>query len=294
LEKQTNEEERVMKKMVLFCLTAAALILLSADLSAQTTYWTESFKDSTIFPANGKTTAPAEAVTANGTWIFYYSYRTTSVSSGNPADWADIRMVKTSSVTDAGNGPYCYMTTPVVDNGVGTISFWEIRGGRYITIETSTDGGTTWTVFGNDTTAKGAYNSTVINDSKANRVRISIRSGSDADIDAFSITSYPGSGVADQAATPAAFTLHQNYPNPFNPSTAIRYELAEAARVAVAVYNAHGQRMALLVDSRQSAGTHEVVWNGAADGGSILPSGMYFCRIDAPGFSKTMKMVLMK
>ncbi len=280
-----------MKKGLLFCLMAAA-VLVSACLSAQTPYWTEGFEDAAIFPASGATTSPAEAVTANGTWILYYSYRTTS-SSGAPVGTADIRLQKTANITDAGGGPYCYLTTPVVDKGVGTISFYEGRG-RQITIEKSTDGGTTWTVVGVDTTTAKAQNATVINDSKANRIRISDRSTSDADVDEFSITPYEGSGVAERETSPDAFTLHQNYPNPFNPSTAIRYELAEAARVAVAVYNARGQRMALLVDSRQSAGTHEAVWNGTSDNGSLLPSGMYFCRIDAPGFSKTMKMVLMK
>lgn len=88
---------------------------------------------------------------------------------------------------------------------------------------------------------------------------------------------------------PENYSLEQNYPNPFNPSTSIRYALPQGSHVLLEVYNVIGQRVATLVDENQGAGYHDVRFSG-----SSLPSGVYFYRLTAGGFVKTMKMVLTK
>ena len=45
-----------------------------------------------------------------------------------------------------------------------------------------------------------------------------------------------------QDLPPTHTALAQNYPNPFNPSTIIRYEIATAGPVTLAVYNVTGAR----------------------------------------------------
>jgi hypothetical protein len=98
--------------------------------------------------------------------------------------------------------------------------------------------------------------------------------------------------VADAAFSPerpTSFSLSQNYPNPFNPATRIQYALPENAQVKLTVYDMLGQRVAVLVDKKQPAGYHEIVFQATS-----LPSGMYFYRLNAGGFVETRKMVVLK
>jgi hypothetical protein len=86
---------------------------------------------------------------------------------------------------------------------------------------------------------------------------------------------------------PLQFALQQNYPNPFNPSTLIRYTLPQNNKVRLEVYNALGQRMAVLLDQEQKAGQHEITFHG-----ENLPSGLYFYRLQAGEMVQERKMLL--
>ncbi|RMF57828.1 MAG: T9SS C-terminal target domain-containing protein [Calditrichaeota bacterium] len=97
-------------------------------------------------------------------------------------------------------------------------------------------------------------------------------------------------GIEDELSQhPTTFDLKQNYPNPFNPSTTITYQLAKPSNVQLDVFNTLGQKVATLVNQKQTAGTYQVQFD-AHD----LASGIYFYRIQASGFVKVQKMVLMK
>ena len=88
---------------------------------------------------------------------------------------------------------------------------------------------------------------------------------------------------------PGTFCLYQNYPNPFNPSTTIRYTLRAQAHVTLSVFNTLGQQVAVLQNSEQDAGYHEVKF-----GGSGLASGVYFYRIRAGDFIQTKRLSLLR
>jgi len=85
------------------------------------------------------------------------------------------------------------------------------------------------------------------------------------------------------------FTLDQNYPNPFNPTTKIRYSLPTSNQARLRVYNIAGQLVATLVNKRQAAGTHEVIFEA-----DELPAGVYFYKLASGSLSKTKKMLLVK
>jgi hypothetical protein len=49
-----------------------------------------------------------------------------------------------------------------------------------------------------------------------------------------------------------------------------------------------------LVDGFQTSGTKRVDWNGRNDAGDRVATGVYLCRMSAPGFNVTRKMVLLR
>ena len=87
----------------------------------------------------------------------------------------------------------------------------------------------------------------------------------------------------------STFVLEKNYPNPFNPSTTIRYSLPQATNVKLMVYDMIGREITVLVNTKQNAGNHSVVWD-AQD----LPSGLYVCRLEAGSVVQNRKMLLLK
>lgn len=74
-----------------------------------------------------------------------------------------------------------------------------------------------------------------------------------------------------------------NYPNPFNPRTTLRFELAVAGRVELAVYDLQGRLVRTLLSGMVAAGRHEAVWDGRDDAGRALASGTYLARAQLPG-----------
>jgi len=93
---------------------------------------------------------------------------------------------------------------------------------------------------------------------------------------------------------PTNFVLGQNYPNPFNPGTKIFYQIADAGRVSLSIYNMMGQRVATLVDRHQTPGYYTVEWNGLGSDGNEVSTGIYIYRLECAGKVLTKRMVKMK
>ena len=89
--------------------------------------------------------------------------------------------------------------------------------------------------------------------------------------------------------TPLAFRLAQNYPNSFNATTTIQYNLPEPSHVTIDIYDILGRKVETLVNAKQEAGCHQIIWN-AKD----ASSGVYFYKIQAGDYAETKKMVLLK
>jgi len=88
---------------------------------------------------------------------------------------------------------------------------------------------------------------------------------------------------------PKAFALFQNYPNPFNPTTKIAFSLPKNSYVTLTIFNVLGQKVTILVNGLRQTGNHQVIFNGAN-----FSNGIYFYCLKTRGFSKTMKMLLIR
>ncbi|MCB0303435.1 MAG: T9SS type A sorting domain-containing protein [Calditrichaeota bacterium] len=104
----------------------------------------------------------------------------------------------------------------------------------------------------------------------------------------------PLTGIEDNITAPLSYSLSQNYPNPFNPSTTIRYTLAQSGKFKLEVFNVLGQRVATLANQFQTAGAHQVTWDGRNDAGNSVGSGIYFYQLSGNNTTLTQKMILLK
>jgi hypothetical protein len=120
-----------------------------------------------------------------------------------------------------------------------------------------------------------------------------------------SVTLDPTVAVAEnKVELPKTFALYQNYPNPFwsgatsrsagNPTTIIKYDLPVPSEVKLEIFDLLGRRVRVLVDAKQTAGFHSALWDGKTEAGRSVATGVYFYRIQAKGFVKARKMLLVR
>lgn len=98
-------------------------------------------------------------------------------------------------------------------------------------------------------------------------------------------------GIFDEftAELPKSFEVSENYPNPFNPSTRIDYHLSSPGEVTVKIYNFIGEMVKIINQGEQSSGRHTVVFDATG-----LSSGVYIANVECGGFSRNIKMILLK
>ncbi len=90
---------------------------------------------------------------------------------------------------------------------------------------------------------------------------------------------------------PATF-VDRFVPNPVRASSSIKYGLAQAGPVALAIYDLHGRRVRTLVDGEGVPGVWRARWDGADDLGRRVPAGIYLARFAAAGIQRTTKIVV--
>jgi hypothetical protein len=100
-------------------------------------------------------------------------------------------------------------------------------------------------------------------------------------------------GLAPSGVSPRC-ELYQNVPNPFASGTGISYALSHEAETVLRVYNLAGQVVRTLFNGKVSAGCRKMAWDGRDEAGRLVPSGVYFYRLIAGGYSNTKKMVLIR
>ena len=93
---------------------------------------------------------------------------------------------------------------------------------------------------------------------------------------------------------PTELTLSHNYPNPFNSSTTFTLTLAYRAHVRITIYDALGRKVKILFSDMLGQGTYPFRWEGTADSGASVASGIYFYQAIVGSRSITKKMMLIR
>jgi len=95
--------------------------------------------------------------------------------------------------------------------------------------------------------------------------------------------------VDDRGA--AAFALEPVVPNPAHGATRVRFAVPVETPVRVSVLDVMGREVAVIAEGAFRPGRHDLAWDGASRSGP-LPSGIYFVRMRAPGFSAVRRVAL--
>ena len=95
--------------------------------------------------------------------------------------------------------------------------------------------------------------------------------------------------VATEPGADGALHLAPARPNPFAATTQIDYALPAASEAALEVFNALGQRVAVLATGPHAAGAHAVTFDARG-----LPSGVYVVRLQTPGEARMRRIALVR
>ena len=192
-----------MKPLFISLLTAFSLSATAqTDISSQTidefgNYFIQDFEDASTYPLNQSTEEQRFVVEGQGEWLYKGTYQSTNTNYNVDGSTANLRLPK--------NGSY-YVITPVLNNGVGSVSFY--LGRATVTLWTSTDGGNTWQNIGT-ASSKGVVNTIQIESLEVNRIKISNEASKDADIDNLAVTAQAFGTIAT-VQTDSAYNITQN------------------------------------------------------------------------------------
>jgi len=98
-----------------------------------------------------------------------------------------------------------------------------------------------------------------------------------------------GTGIEEEDDEKVEIGTMKVYPNPFTGITRIRYGVPDDVDVNISIYNLLGQKVAILVNGNKKAGYYTAIWDG-----SKLSAGIYFIKLKAGEYNKTLKVMLMK
>ena len=86
-----------------------------------------------------------------------------------------------------------------------------------------------------------------------------------------------------------------NHPNPFTAGTTISFNLKQAGKTNLEIYNAAGQKVRTLLDENKDAANYNITWDGRNDEGRDVAAGVYLYKLRHSGrYTSTKKMILMK
>jgi hypothetical protein len=112
-----------------------------------------------------------------------------------------------------------------------------------------------------------------------------------AELTQFAIYRYPKANSIEDLPVhvPQELTLLSPYPNPFNSTIRLGYDLPQATKVELGIYDLSGRLVENLVNRHQEAGEYHLQWEGSG-----VATGIYFVRLQAGKGIATKRILLIK
>lgn len=88
-------------------------------------------------------------------------------------------------------------------------------------------------------------------------------------------------------ATVPTRKLISGYPNPFNHTATISFYIPSASAVSIKIFNTLGEEVTTILNEKLPKGYHERQWEA-----SKIPSGIYFCKLEAGELTETIRWVV--
>ena len=82
--------------------------------------------------------------------------------------------------------------------------------------------------------------------------------------------------------------------SPSTEKAMIRYAIPNSERITLKIYGVSGQLVRTLVNEIQKPGNYTIKWDGKGNTGKEVPTGTYFCKLEAGTFSSTKKLQLIR
>jgi predicted outer membrane repeat protein len=104
---------------------------------------------------------------------------------------------------------------------------------------------------------------------------------------------YDFTSPVDEEENTSTFAINSIAPNPMASSSSISFSVPTTSKVSVEIFDAIGNRVALVASDVYNAGKHTVQWNGMSNG-IALPSGTYSVRITDGTNTATQQVVVIR
>jgi hypothetical protein len=98
-----------------------------------------------------------------------------------------------------------------------------------------------------------------------------------------SASAFASTVLSVPSTSPQTLALRQNVPNPFRDRTQIAFEVPNASRVQLRIYDVQGRLVRTLDGGQVQGPTSSFEWQGRDDRGHRLPSGVYSYRLIVNG-----------
>ncbi len=107
--------------------------------------------------------------------------------------------------------------------------------------------------------------------------------------------SFAGTGVVRVINNGGRHQAASVSPNPLNPSAILSFNTVEPGRVRVTMFDLQGRLVRTLMEAPIApAGEHEVRIDGRGERGEVLPSGVYFYRVESPDGTASGRFAILK